>query len=261
MKNEETLTTRKKVVLIGGLGTIGRILQEGLGNTYQLYVLDIREPSESNTTNYVKADVGEIEQLMTAIPDDTYALVNLSGLSLEHPIPDAAGILLANNVHIVGSYNVLLAAEAKCIGKVVFASTNHVTGAYETQGESSLGREIRTDDYPAPDSAYGAMKLCAELFGYLFSRRNNISVISLRLGSVEEDEISLVQSAERAKKTLLSREDTIEIFRRAIETKISHGVYYGVSDNPGKPWDLSTTVRELGFHPQVNSLQLLKKNE
>jgi hypothetical protein len=59
----------------------------------------------------------------------------------------------------------------------VFASTNHVTGAYEVGGKSSLARQIRAGDYPSPDSAYGAMKLCAELFGYLFYKSNNMSVI------------------------------------------------------------------------------------
>ncbi len=251
---------RKKIVLIGGLGTIGRILHAGLKDTYELYVLDILEPSKSNNINYVKADVGSIDQLINAIPDDTYALVNLAGLSSEHPIPDAYDILRSNNVHVIGAYNVLLTAAAKCIGKVVFASTNHVTGTYETEGESSLGREIRSDDYPSPDSAYGAMKFCAEQFGYLFSRGKNISFISLRIGSVQEDEIALLRSGARAQKTIMSKRDTIELFKRAIETKKHYGVYYGVSDNPGKPWDLTSPIRDLGFRPRVNSQQLIEDN-
>ena len=34
--------TTKKIVLIGGLGTIGKILEKGLSVTYELVVLDIQ---------------------------------------------------------------------------------------------------------------------------------------------------------------------------------------------------------------------------
>ncbi len=151
-----------------------------------------------------------------------------------------------------------MAAAKKGIEKVVFASTNCVTGAYEAVGKSSLGREIRTDDYPLPDSAYGAMKLCAELFGYLFFREKNISVICLRIGKVKEDALSHLRSNERLRRTIISKRDTVEIFKRAIETKIKLGVYYAVSDNPGKPWDLSNAISDLGFRPQTSSQQLLE---
>ena len=167
-------TTRKKIVLIGGLGTIGRILEKGLRHTHELLILDISEPKDTDKNNYSKADVTDIDQLMTKIPDDADVLVNLTSLPMKPSIPDEKDICLCSNVYIVGAYNIFLTAAKKGIKKVVFASTNHITGAYEVGGKSSIGREIRTDDYPLPDSVYGAMKLCAELFGYLFFREKNI---------------------------------------------------------------------------------------
>jgi NAD+ dependent glucose-6-phosphate dehydrogenase len=257
MKNRLPSVARKKIVLIGGLGTIGRILEKGLADTYELLVLDISEPMGKNKTNYAKTDVANMDQLMTAIPDNAYALINLTALDNPPPIPDEKEIRLCSDVYIVGAYNILLAAAMKGIGKVVFASTNHVTGAYEAGGRSSLGREIRADDYPLPDSTYGAMKLCAELFGYLFSREKDISVICLRIGTVVECEPAFLRSNKRAHRTIMSNRDTVDIFKKAIETKTKYGVYYGVSDNPGKPWDISNTINELGFHPKINSQALL----
>jgi len=253
-----TNSFRKKIVLIGGLGTIGRILEKGLKNTYKLLILDIAEPTEINMKNYRKADVVNIDQLLATIPDDTHAIVNLSALSEQPSILNEKSIRHCSDVYVVGAYNVLLAAERKKIKKVVIASTNHVTGVYETNGISSLGREIKTNDYPLPDSAYGAMKLCAELFGYTFYREKNISVICLRIGTVVEEELSHLRSSDRLRRTILSKIDTVEIFKRAIESNRKYGVYYAVSDNPGKPWDLSNTISELGFYPQTNSLELLK---
>ncbi len=54
---------RKKIVLIGGLGTIGRILEKGLKDAYELLILDIAEPTEINMKNYRKADMINIDQL------------------------------------------------------------------------------------------------------------------------------------------------------------------------------------------------------
>lgn len=258
-KSRLSYAPRKKIVLVGGSGTIGALLEEGLSDTYDLTILDISEPAKKNTQNYVKADAANLDQLMAAVPDDSYAVVNLTQLHDQLPLPDGKNIRLCSDVYVVGAYNILLTAVDKGIGKVVFASTNHVTGAYEADGRSSIGREIRTDEYPLPDSTYGAMKLCAELFGYLFSREKDISVICLRIGTVVEDELSFLRSNDRAHRTLLSRLDTVDLFRRAIETNVKYGVYYGVSDNPGKPWDISNAIKDIGFHPTMNSEVLLKE--
>jgi len=253
-------TERKKIVLIGGMGTIGKILERAFAHSYEVSVIDIIEqPVETKNKDYTVADVTNVDDLMTAIPADAAALVNLCALPAQPPMPDKKGILLSSSVYVVGAYNVLLAAANKGIRKVVLASTNHVTGAYEAGGQSSLGRQIRATDYPLPDSAYGAMKLCAELFGYLFYKNNDISVICLRIGTVAESEVSLLRSDERACRTLMSKRDTVEIFRKALETQIKYGVYYAVSDNPGNPWDLSKAIHELGFRPQTNSQELLKE--
>lgn len=257
-----TNSFRKKIALIGGSGTIGRILEKGLRQTYELLILDISEPKDTDKKNYRKADVVNIDQLLATIPDDTYAIVNLSALPQQPSILDEKSIRHCSDVYVIGAYNVLLVAERKKIGKVLLASSNHVTGDYENNGISSLGREIRISDYPLPDSAYGAMKLCAELFGYTFCRERNISVICLRIGTVIEDELAHLRSSVRSRRTILSKIDTVEIFKRAIESNKKYGVYYAVSDNPGKPWDLSNAVSELGFCSQINSSALLEgKND
>ncbi|MEJ2010053.1 MAG: NAD(P)-dependent oxidoreductase [Acidobacteriota bacterium] len=249
---------RKKIVLIGGLGTIGRILEKGLEDTYEVLVLDIAEPVGIPEANYTKADVTQLDQLLKVIPDDAHALINLSGLPKIPSLADPEAARHSIDVYVVGSYNVLLAATIKGIGKVIFASSNHVTGAYEIRGLSLLGRKIRTDDYPLPDSAYGAMKLCGELFGYSFWKEKNISVICLRIGTVVRDELSQLRSDERSHRTILSKRDTVNIFKSAIETEIKYGVYYAVSDNPDNPWDITDTMDKLGFHPEQNSVALQK---
>lgn len=74
--------------------------------------------------------------------------------------------------------------------KVVFASSNHVTDVYEKGGDSLLGRQINTNDYPQSKSLYGLLKLASENLGYLFSHQLDakVSVINLRIGTAAENE-------------------------------------------------------------------------
>jgi NAD+ dependent glucose-6-phosphate dehydrogenase len=164
------------------------------------------------------------------------------------------------NVYVLGSYNVLLVAKLRNIGRVVFASTNHVTGNYESNGYSKLGRPIDTSDYPSPDSTYGAMKACAELMGFVFSNECPVSVICLRIGTVNNDEMNFLASSDRVKRTLLSRVDTVNLFRAAIETNVRYGVYYGVSDNPDRPWVIGNAIRDLSYYPSVSTKDLLEES-
>jgi NAD+ dependent glucose-6-phosphate dehydrogenase len=51
------------------------------------------------------------------------------------------------------------------------------------------------------------------------------------------------------------------LFKCAIESRVRFGIYYGVSDNPDKPWSIQNATDELGFKPRVNSRDLLEDNE
>ena len=164
------------------------------------------------------------------------------------------------NVYVLGSYNVFLVANLRNIGKIIFASTNHVTGNYESNGYSKLGRPIDTSDYPSPDSTYGAMKACAELIGLVFSNECPISVISLRIGTVNNNEMNFLASNDRVKRTLLSKVDTVNLFKAAIETNVRYGVYYGVSDNPDRPWVIENAIRDLSYYPTESAKDLIEES-
>ena len=114
-----TNSFRKIIVLIGGLGTIGRILEKGLNGTYELLIQDVAEPTEINIRNYRKADVVNIDQLLATIPDDTHAIVNLSAFPIQLSILDEKSIRHCSDVYVVGAYNVLLVAERITTGLTV----------------------------------------------------------------------------------------------------------------------------------------------
>ena len=57
----------------------------------------------------------------------------------------------------------------------------------------------------------------------------------------------------------MSNVDLVNIFDMALQSDIIFGTYYGVSNNPVKPWDINNALEELGYQPNLNSTDLLKK--
>ncbi|WP_319759124.1 NAD(P)-dependent oxidoreductase [Maridesulfovibrio sp.] len=250
---------RKKILILGGMGEVGRILSNGLCDTYDVIVSDIASTGADDHGRYIQIDITDFSQLIEKVTPDIDVIINLAGLPEKDSIISETEVKEMSDLYVVGSYNVFLCAKMLGIPKVVFASTNHVSGYYENNGDSSLGRLITSSDSPAPDSAYGAMKSCAEQFGFVFANECNISIISLRIGTVRSNELELLKDNGRAHKTILSAVDTVNLFISAMETKTKYGVYYGVSDNPGKPWDIENAILELSYKPTQNSKSIVKQ--
>jgi UDP-glucose 4-epimerase len=83
-----------------------------------------------------------------------------------------------SQVNVEGTINVLTAAHAAEVGRVVFASTG---GAIYGEGRIIPAPE----DHPvAPEAPYGQSKFCAEGYLGLFNRLYGMSTVSLRYGNV-----------------------------------------------------------------------------
>jgi NAD+ dependent glucose-6-phosphate dehydrogenase len=248
---------KKKITIIGGAGTIGSILYKGLSDKYTIVILDKTTPKYAN--EFIKVDATNPASLLDSIPKDSDVLINLLTIKTENDLRDVQEFQRMTNVHLQSSFYVYHAAISLGIPKVVYASSNHTTDSYENDGFSTLGREITTSDFPYSRGLYGVLKFASEQVGYLMTKQSEkLSIINLRIGSVHPDEQKAVKEDNRLHRTLLSHEDTVQLFDLAIQSTVKYGTYYGVSDNPDKPWSVESTYRELGYIPRVNSLQVKK---
>lgn len=243
----------KKILLIGGLGVIGQILADALAEQYELIIADKHESPQESRHDYIQLDITEYSQLVDKIPRDIDTIVNLVAMMEQPEIVDEDTIVAMTDLYVKGAYNVFLAATQLGICRVIFTSSNHVTDYYEKDGKSLLGREISVEDYPLSRSVYGALKLAGESLGHVISTQTNVSVICLRVGTIRLDEREALQRYPRFRRTLLSKVDIVNLFKCAIETDIKFGIYYGVSDNPGRPWSISNAIQDLQFMPLVSS--------
>ncbi|KKI89855.1 hypothetical protein WQ54_22170 [Bacillus sp. SA1-12] len=250
---------KKKVTIIGGAGTVGSIVQNGLSDKYEFTVLDKKVSNQMEDA--IQVDATNFHELLESIPKDTDALINLLTIKVENDLKDIDQFYKMTEIHFTASFYILHAAIMLGIPKVVFASSNHTTDYYEENGISALGREITTDDYPYSRGLYGVLKLASENIGHILAREkeHNLSVINLRIGSVQNDEQKAVKEKERFHRTLLSHEDTVQLFDLALQSTVKYGTYYGVSNNPGKPWSTENAWKELGFVSKENAIDILKK--
>ncbi|GAF13485.1 UDP-glucose 4-epimerase [Bacillus sp. JCM 19046] len=239
----------KKVVLLGGSGTVGVTLAEGFKDRYNVIIMDQKKPETD--VSFIAVNACDYEDLVRKIPADTDAIVNLLRLEPEKSLDDKVEMDQMTLLFFQASYYLYLAAVQLDIPKVVFASSNHVTDCFEEQGRSLLGREINVSDPAKSKSLYGVLKYASEQVGQLFVAEHDLAVISIRIGSMPAKEQKLNEGKrERLFHTQLLEEDAVELFRLAIETTRSSGTYYGVSGHPDKPWSTLNAVYELGFKSQ-----------
>jgi NAD+ dependent glucose-6-phosphate dehydrogenase len=238
---------RLRLLITGINGRIGTVLRGALQDSHDVYGTD-REGNFSERV--LSADVAEYEQVAGVIekfsPLD--AILHLAG----NPDVKASWdeVLSAN---IIGTRNVFEAARAFGVQRVVFASSNHVTGAYEgfepdlhlhTQPEPP---RISVQDPIRPDSDYGVSKAFGEAVARYYCARWGVEAICLRIGAVLTNDDPTRQA--RLRKIWLSHRDLVQLVEKSLTANVVFGVYYGVSNNKGAFWDISNARAELGFEP------------
>ena len=82
-----------------------------------------------------------------------------------------------------------------------------------------------------------------------YAERYGLSCICLRIGTVNREDRPLQP---RHFATLLSHSDLVRIADCAIRAprELRYGVYYGVSANTWRFWDIANAREELGYVPQ-----------
>ena len=226
-----TIKVHARLLLTGAAGGLGKALRERLrGNCGTLRLSDRLEfGSAQSGEEVVLADLAD-PAAVHAMVAGVDAIVHLGGVSVEGPF---APILQAN---IVGVYNLYEAARKHGVKRIVFASSNHVTGFYK-QSET-----IGTDAPPRPDGFYGLSKAFGEDISRMYFDRYGIETACLRIGS------SFPEPRDRRMlATWLSYDDLHRLITACLITPVlGHTIIFGMSDNAATWWD-NTNARHVGF--------------
>jgi nucleoside-diphosphate-sugar epimerase len=240
-----------RILITGINGLIGGVLQAGLAGKYDIYGLDEAGPFSDRVLSADIADYKQVAQVVERLSplDD---IIHLAG----NPSPQAAWEeVLAGN--IVGTRNIFEAARAFRVPRVVYASSNHVTGGYEgIESNYFLHRQtepvkISTKDPVRPDSDYGVSKAFGEAVARYYCARWGVEAICLRIGAVLDDDDPTTDA--RNLRIWLSHRDLVQLVEKSLATNIPFGIYYGISNNKGAFYDLMNARHELGFVPVADA--------
>jgi uronate dehydrogenase len=226
-----------RLLLTGAAGNLGQVLRPRLKTycdvlrvSHRKHVGPAQAGEEINVCEL--SDAAQVQAMMEGVS----AVVHMGGVSTEQPW---APILAGN---IVGMVNLYEAARLQKVPRIVFASSNHVTGFYRQD------EVVNTRMPPKPDGFYGLSKAFGEDLAELYWQRWGIETVSLRIGSSFPE-----PKDRRMLSTWLSYDDLERLVVAALTAPVvGHSIIYGMSDNQSTWWD-NTPARHIGYRPQDTS--------
>ena len=166
---------KQRVLITGAAGTVGTALWKAWEEqgTYTLTLTDINPIADANS-RVVIADIRDYAA-MQALCREQDVLVHLAYIRQDSPVKVPGEVS-----DIDASMNLFEAAREGGIQKIVYASTNHVSGWNERLNSPP---RFSTGDQFRPDGWYGAMKGMAEIAGRYLVDAHGMRFISIRIGS------------------------------------------------------------------------------
>ena len=226
-----------RLLLTGAAGGLGRELRPRLKAYCDvLRVSDLAPLSPAAAGEEVVPaalqDKAAVHELLRGVG----AVVHLGGVSVEGPFEP---ILQAN---IVGVHNLYEAARIHGVRRIVFASSNHVTGFYRQDEVIDAKAPMR------PDGHYGLSKAFGENLAQFYFDRYGLETVSLRIGSSFPE-----PKDRRMLATWMSYDDLERLVVASLTAPVvGHSVIYGMSDNATTWWD-NTSAKHIGYRPQDSS--------
>ncbi|MEO7941742.1 MAG: NAD(P)-dependent oxidoreductase [Burkholderiaceae bacterium] len=232
-----TIKSHERILMTGAAGNLGREMRSRLKANCSLLRLSDRLPfGDAQTGEEVVLTELSDAAAVSAMVQGVDAIVHFGGVSVEGPFDP---ILAAN---IVGIVNLYEAARRHGVRRIVYASSNHVTGFYR-QSET-----IGVDAAHRPDGFYGLSKAFGEDVARFYFDRYGIETACIRIGS------SFPEPRDRRMlATWLSFDDLHRMVTACLTTPmLGWSVIYGMSDNAVTWWD-NAGARHLGYVPKDSS--------
>lgn len=229
-------SSRQRVLITGAAGRIGSDLAQRLRDDYDLRLLYHHTvPSDPPVEDWSQADTSSVEALLPVLQGIDAVVHMAADPSTRGPWES----VLPNN--IIATYNLFEAARQAGVRRIVFASTNHVMGMYDRDAQWP----IYADQPVRPDSLYGVSKAFGENLGRFYYDQYGLSVICLRIGWMLPEPRDAI-----SRWMWLSPRDCAQAVSRALETDLGYGVFYAISANSNRHWDITKTIELLGYRPE-----------
>jgi len=239
---------RERILITGPGGRIGPHILPLLREEFALRLLDLKALKGDRDDEVIQADIRDLEALRQAC-EGVAALVHLAAIPDED---DFMTRLLPMNV--VGAYNAFEAARQAGVRKVIFASTGQTVLFYPK------GEWVTPEMLPRPWTTYACTKLFGEALARFYSDRHGLSVSVLRICYFRSYDDPLLRiRGHDVQREWVSPRDLTQLITRCIRSDLKFGIFFGVSNNTGRFWDISNAKEQVGYEPQDNAADYLPK--
>jgi len=227
----------KRILITGATGRIGSFMRKRLAPLADtLRLSDISDLGDAAPNEeLVRCDLGDANAV-DALVEGCDGIVHLGGTPNENTWE------VVRNSNIDGVYNIYEAARKHGKPRIVFASSNHVTGMYLSSDR------LDGDTPPRPDGLYGLSKAFGEVLAGMYFTKYGVESACVRIGTYGP-----VPRNRRMLSTWLSGEDFALLIERVFRAPhLGCPVIYGVSANAASWWDNSKS-NYLGWVPRDNA--------
>jgi uronate dehydrogenase len=243
----------RRVLVVGGAGRIGTTLRQGLVGRYAFSGIDV-EPGDYS--DIVEGDARDLAALEKSFQGQD-VVIYLPNMNRE---PGTWESGYTNDLPSI--WNKFEAARRAGVPRVIFASSNRATEKYEHDFPYSAIVKGEVDGLDPgsipyidssmpvrPQGPYGIVKVFGETLGRWFSDHYGMSVICLRFGRFTGSE---QPQDVRQVSVLLTLRDLVHLIDRCIAAPddLRFAIFYGVSNNTWRIWDISDAQRLIGYEPQ-----------
>jgi len=244
---------KKKVLITGADGRVGRGAAEQLMRDYDLVLTDIRKGEVCGQPIQIVdlLDWQQVHHIMKGVD----AVVHLAIASFRHntDMTEDEYDDEVMRVNVMGTQHLYSAAERAGVKRFVYMSSLTVM-----LGGKGLERRkgLSTDMPTAPRDLYACSKLFGEHLGETYAKSTDMAVICLRLGQPwpvkrgrhEKYNLRLADPSHRA--VMVGYDDIAQMVRCAIEaTDVKFKIVNLVSESSHRDVDLSGAA-ELGYEPK-----------
>ncbi|MBC8139406.1 MAG: NAD(P)-dependent oxidoreductase [Fibrella sp.] len=237
------IVARKRVLLTGASGRIGRTISPLLAEKLDLRLFDKNDPGDM--PGIFVGDLADPDGLVPAL-DGIETVIHLAAQSTE---ADFVSVLVPNN--IVGLHYLFESAVKAGVKRIVFAST------IQAFGNHPHDHTITESDLPRPNSLYGATKAFGETMGRWYHDKYGIEFLAVRIGWFlipdEEHDLALIRERGAHSNIWLSPRDAVQIFTKSVEVPTigtdGYGIVHAISRPLFERMSLAPAKSLLGYEP------------
>ncbi|MBC7808971.1 MAG: NAD(P)-dependent oxidoreductase [Akkermansiaceae bacterium] len=234
---------RKRVLLTGASGRIGRTLALPLAEKFDLRLFDKNDPGDM--PGLFVGDLADPDSLVSAL-EGVETVLHLAAQPTE---ADFVSVLVPNN--IVGLHYLFENAVKAGVKRIVFASTIQAFDNYPRD------HTVTETDMPRPITLYGATKAFGETMGRWYCDKHGIEFLSVRIGWFlkpdEEGDLKHLRTNRGARRMWLSPRDAVQIFTKSVEAptigKDGYGIVHAISRPLFERMSLTPAKSLLGYEP------------